>query len=112
MLLLLLFVQEMVPSHLATSPIISEGSALMQAQMGKGMCRLSESGSGTSVQTLGPGQASGDSSMMKKRRKRRRKSKVDNMKREDNGDFSEDEDMFSIDLSSEDETEAIGSRSE
>uniref|UniRef100_A0A8C1HWM3 phosphatidate phosphatase n=1 Tax=Cyprinus carpio carpio TaxID=630221 RepID=A0A8C1HWM3_CYPCA len=103
---------EMVPSHLATSPIISEGSALMQAQVGKGMSRLSESGTGTSIQTLGPMQAPGDSSLMKKRRKRRRKSQVDSIKREDNGDFSEDDDMFPIDMSSDDDTAAAGSRSE
>lgn len=104
--------QEMVPSYLATSPIISEGSALMQAQMGKGTSRLSESGNGTTIQTLGPMQPPGDSSIMKKRRKRRRKSKVDSMKREDSGD-SEDEDMFPIDMSSDDDdTEASGSRSE
>ncbi|XP_067311317.1 phosphatidate phosphatase LPIN1 isoform X2 [Pseudorasbora parva] len=102
--------EEMVPSHLATSPIISEGSALMQAQVGKGLSRLSESGNGTSIQTLGPMQAPGDSSIMKKRRKRRRKSKIDSMKREDNGDFSEDEDMFTIDMSSDDDTEATCSR--
>ncbi|XDV43345.1 hypothetical protein PO909_011842 [Leuciscus waleckii] len=102
--------EEMVPAHLATSPIISEGSALMQAQMGKGLSRLSESGNGTSIQTLGPMQAPGDSSIMKKRRKRRRKSKVDSMKREDNEDFSEDEDMFTIDMSSDDDIEASGSR--
>ncbi|XP_077095937.1 phosphatidate phosphatase LPIN1 isoform X2 [Siphateles boraxobius] len=101
---------EMVPSHLATSPIISEGSALMQAQMGKGLSRLSESGNGTSIQTLGPMQAPGDSSIMKKRRKRRRKSKVDSMKREDNEDFSEDEDMFTIDMSSDDDAGVSGSR--
>lgn len=84
----------------------------MQAQVGKGLSRLSESGNGTSIQTLGPMQSPGDSSIMKKRRKRRRKSKVDSMKREDNGDFSEDEDMFTIDMSSDDDTKATGSRSE
>uniref|UniRef100_A0A8C1G7Q8 phosphatidate phosphatase n=1 Tax=Cyprinus carpio TaxID=7962 RepID=A0A8C1G7Q8_CYPCA len=103
---------EMVPSHLATSPIISEGSALMQAQVGKGTSRLSDSGNETSIQTLGSMQAPCDSSIMKKRRKRRRKSQVDSMKREDNGDFSEDEDMFPIDMSSDDDTETTGSRSE
>ncbi|XP_051502911.1 phosphatidate phosphatase LPIN1-like isoform X2 [Myxocyprinus asiaticus] len=102
--------EEMVPSHLTTSPIISEGSALMEAQMGKDTSRLSESGTGTSIQTLGPTQVSGDSSMMKKRRKRRRKSKVDSMKQEDNGDFSEDEDMFPIDMSSDEEKEATSIR--
>lgn len=112
LVLLLLPLQEMVPSHLATSPIISEGSALMQAHVGKGTSRLSDSGNGTSIQTLGPMQAPGDSSIMKKRRKRRRKSQVDSMKREDTGDFSEDEDMFPIDMSSDDDTETTGSRSE
>ncbi|RXN20718.1 phosphatidate phosphatase LPIN1-like isoform X2 [Labeo rohita] len=102
--------EEMVPSHLATSPIISEGSALMQAHVGKGTSCLSESGNGTSIQTLGPMQAPSDSSIMKKRRKRRRKSQVDSMKREDNGDFSEDEDMFPIEMSSDDDIEATGSR--
>ncbi len=34
------------------------------------------------------------------------------MKREDTGDFSEDEDMFPIDMSSDDDTETTGSRSE
>uniref|UniRef100_A0A671MUV8 phosphatidate phosphatase n=1 Tax=Sinocyclocheilus anshuiensis TaxID=1608454 RepID=A0A671MUV8_9TELE len=104
--------EEMVPSHLATSPIISEGSALMQAQVGKGTSRLSHSGNETSIQTLGSMQAHCDSSIMKKRRKRRRKSQVDSMKREDNGDFLEDEDMFPIDMSSDDDTETTGSRSE
>ncbi|KAL0170202.1 hypothetical protein M9458_034798, partial [Cirrhinus mrigala] len=99
----------MVPSHLATSPIISEGSALMQAHVGKGTSCLSESGNGASILTLGPMQAPGDSSLMKKRRKRRRKSQVDSMKREDNGDFSEDEDMFPIEMSSDDDIEASGS---
>ncbi|XP_016354039.1 phosphatidate phosphatase LPIN1-like isoform X2 [Sinocyclocheilus anshuiensis] len=102
--------EEMVPSHLATSPIISEGSALMQAQVGKGTSRLSHSGNETSIQTLGSMQAHCDSSIMKKRRKRRRKSQVDSMKREDNGDFLEDEDMFPIDMSSDDDTETTGSR--
>ncbi|XP_043118625.1 phosphatidate phosphatase LPIN1 isoform X2 [Puntigrus tetrazona] len=102
--------EEMVPSYLATSPIISQGSALMQAQVGKGTSRLSDSGNGTSIQTLGPMQAPGDSSIMKKRRKRRRKSQVDSMKREGNGDFSEHEDMFPIDMSSDDDTETTGSR--
>ncbi|TRY59662.1 hypothetical protein DNTS_027403 [Danionella cerebrum] len=100
--------EEMVPSYLATSPIISEGAALMQAQVGKGMSRLSEPGS--TIQTLGPMQPPGESSIMKKRRKRRRKSKVDSVKREESDDFSEDEDMFPIDISSEEETEAAGSR--
>ncbi|XP_060789472.1 phosphatidate phosphatase LPIN1 isoform X3 [Neoarius graeffei] len=96
---------EMVPSHLATSPIITDGSALMESQMGKSVSRLIEPITGTSIQSVGPSGENG----MKKRRKRRKKSKLDSVKREDNGD-SEDEDMFPIDMSSDD-TETTPSRS-
>lgn len=46
---------------------------------------------------------------MKKRRKKRRKSshKIDSLKREDVGDTSEDEDMFPIEISSEEEKEPM-----
>uniref|UniRef100_A0A8B9K6R3 phosphatidate phosphatase n=1 Tax=Astyanax mexicanus TaxID=7994 RepID=A0A8B9K6R3_ASTMX len=101
---------EMVPPYLATSPIITDGSALMESQLGNSTPRLTEPITGTSIQSLGPAQASGDNSITKKRRKRRRKSRVDNMKREDNGD-SEDEDMFPIDMSSDEEKEIVVSRS-
>uniref|UniRef100_A0A8B9K6T3 phosphatidate phosphatase n=1 Tax=Astyanax mexicanus TaxID=7994 RepID=A0A8B9K6T3_ASTMX len=100
---------EMVPPYLATSPIITDGSALMESQLGNSTPRLTEPITGTSIQSLGPAQASGDNSITKKRRKRRRKSRVDNMKREDNGD-SEDEDMFPIDMSSDEEKEIVVSR--
>uniref|UniRef100_A0A8B9K9G0 phosphatidate phosphatase n=1 Tax=Astyanax mexicanus TaxID=7994 RepID=A0A8B9K9G0_ASTMX len=102
---------EMVPPYLATSPIITDGSALMESQLGNSTPRLTEPITGTSIQSLGPAQASGDNSITKKRRKRRRKSRVDNMKREDNGD-SEDEDMFPIDMSSDEEKEIVVSRSQ
>lgn len=48
-------------------------------------------------------------SSVKKRRKKRRKSthKIDSLKREDNGDTSEDEDMFPIEISSEEEKEPL-----
>lgn len=49
-------------------------------------------------------------SSVKKRRKKRRKSahKIDSSKREDtHGDTSEDEDMFPIEISSEDEKEPL-----
>lgn len=48
-------------------------------------------------------------SSVKKRRKKRRKSthKLDSLKREDNGDTSEDEDMFLIEISSEEEKEPL-----
>ncbi|XP_041928278.1 phosphatidate phosphatase LPIN1 isoform X1 [Alosa sapidissima] len=103
--------QGMVPAYLATSPILSEGSALMESQLGKGASRLSDASPGPSVQTLGPSQASGDgSSTQKKRRKRRRKSQVDSMRRDDTEGYSEDEDMFTIDMSSDEEREKEGSR--
>uniref|UniRef100_W5LIR8 phosphatidate phosphatase n=1 Tax=Astyanax mexicanus TaxID=7994 RepID=W5LIR8_ASTMX len=101
---------EMVPPYLATSPIITDGSALMESQLGNSTPRLTEPITVTSIQSLGPAQASGDNSITKKRRKRRRKSRVDNMKREDNGD-SEDEDIFPIDMSSDEEKEIVVSRS-
>ncbi|KAI4883417.1 hypothetical protein NFI96_029319 [Prochilodus magdalenae] len=103
---------EMVPPYLATSPILTEGSALMESQIGKGASRLSEPITGTSIQSLGPSQSSGDSGVTKKRRKRRRKSKVDSVKREDNGDTSdEDDDMFPIDMSSDEDADTTVSRS-
>lgn len=49
-------------------------------------------------------------SSVKKRRKKRRKSthKIDSLKREDtHGDTSEDEDMFPIEISSEEEKESL-----
>ncbi|XP_062857157.1 phosphatidate phosphatase LPIN1 isoform X2 [Trichomycterus rosablanca] len=64
--------QEVVPSYLATSPILSSPP----------------------VQMLGA-----ESGAMKRRRKRRRKSKLDSLKRETSGEYSED-DVFTIDMSS------------
>src|SRR4029434_6529301 len=64
-----------------------------------------------SIQTLGPSQSPGEGSgqQQKKRRKkkRRRKSQVDSVRREDTEGDSEDEDMFTIDMSS-DEERALG----
>lgn len=59
--------------------------------------------SGTPIQTLGSTGSNGEpgSGMTKKRRKRRRKTRADSMRREDNGDYSENEDMFTIDISSD-----------
>uniref|UniRef100_A0A665V4C8 phosphatidate phosphatase n=1 Tax=Echeneis naucrates TaxID=173247 RepID=A0A665V4C8_ECHNA len=92
--------QEVVPSYLATSPILSDGAALMSSSlMGKS--------SGPPVQTLGSTGSNGEtgSGMMKKRRKRRRKTRPDSLRREGNGDYFEDEDMFTIDISSDEATE-------
>lgn len=48
--------------------------------------------------------------MTKKRRKRRRKARADSLRREENGDYSEDEDMFTIDISSDEGTEMESNR--
>ncbi|KAG7465652.1 hypothetical protein MATL_G00155790 [Megalops atlanticus] len=101
--------QEVVPPYLATSPILSEGAALMEAQLGKGTCRNSDPAAGPPVQTLGPLQSAGENGLAKKRRKRRRKSKVESGRWEDSGDLSEEEDMFPIDMSSDEEKEAENS---
>ncbi|CAN9507783.1 unnamed protein product [Ophioblennius macclurei] len=88
--------QEVVPSYLATSPIMSDGGVLMSSSLvGKS--------SGPPVQTLGSMGSTGESGgvMIKKRRKRRRKSRADSMRREESEDYSADEDMFTIDISSD-----------
>lgn len=77
----------------------------MESQMGKSVSRLIEHVTGTSIQSVGPSGENG----MKKRRKRRKKSKLDSVKLEDNGD-SEDEDMFPIDMSSDEDTETTPTR--
>uniref|UniRef100_A0A1A7YBP2 phosphatidate phosphatase n=1 Tax=Iconisemion striatum TaxID=60296 RepID=A0A1A7YBP2_9TELE len=99
---------EVVPSYLATSPILSTGEELMQSNLDKMAC------SSLSVQNLGP--QLGDGGTTKKRRKRRRKARPEGGgrsggRREESGEeFSEDEDMFTIDLSSDDEKEGDGCR--
>lgn len=47
-------------------------------------------------------------SLVKKRRKRRRKSQLDSLKRDENMNTSEDEDMFPIEMSSDREAGATG----
>ncbi|KAI5099292.1 phosphatidate phosphatase LPIN1 [Silurus meridionalis] len=84
---------------------MTDGSALMESQMGKTVSRLIDPISGTSIQSVGPSGENG----VKKRRKRRKKSKLDSVKRDENGD-SEDEDMFPIDLSSDEDKETTPSR--
>ncbi|NWX07709.1 LPIN1 phosphatase, partial [Caloenas nicobarica] len=109
--------QEVIPFHLSTSPILSEGAALMEAQLKRNSIdRIRNLDTGASSQV--PPQAHGSQpstetppgcSSVKKRRKKRRKSthKLDSLKREDNGDTSEDEDMFLIEISSEEEKEPL-----
>ncbi|XP_044866646.1 phosphatidate phosphatase LPIN1 isoform X2 [Mauremys mutica] len=109
--------QEVIPYHLATSPILSEGAALMESQLKRNlMDRVRNLESTGSSQVSIPGLASQsaiESSSIcvsvKKRRKRRRKSthKLDSLKREEHGDTSEDEEMFSIQISSEEENEPV-----
>lgn len=93
--------QEVVPSYLATSPILSDGLVLM----GKI--------SGTPIQNLCSVASNGENSnvMMKKRRKRRRKARADSLRREESGDYSADEDMFPIDISSDEVAEMESNRS-
>uniref|UniRef100_A0A673BQ35 phosphatidate phosphatase n=1 Tax=Sphaeramia orbicularis TaxID=375764 RepID=A0A673BQ35_9TELE len=102
---------EVVPSYLATSPIMSIGAELMDSQLGRGSSRHHDSNpcSSLPVQNLGPQQS--DGGMTKKRRKRRKKMRPEGGgggggRREESGEeFSEDEDMFTIDLSSDEERE-------
>ncbi|KAM4041319.1 phosphatidate phosphatase LPIN1 isoform 2-T2 [Anomaloglossus baeobatrachus] len=103
--------EEYVPSHLATSPILLDGASLMEAQLKRNPIEWPRS-LDPSSSTQAPGnmhlsQGSTESGSGKKRRKRRRKSKLDNLKREDNGDTTEDEDMFTIEMSSEEETDPL-----
>ncbi|XP_075454490.1 phosphatidate phosphatase LPIN1 isoform X2 [Ascaphus truei] len=111
--------KELIPSHLATSPILLEGAVLMESQLKRNSKEWTKS-----MDSTGPSQspvnmhlaqagaentiASGSGSV-KKRRKRRRKSKLDNLKREDTGDTTEEEDMFPIEMSSDEETEPLES---
>ncbi|XP_071296759.1 phosphatidate phosphatase LPIN1 isoform X1 [Agelaius tricolor] len=110
--------QEVIPYHLSTSPILSEGTALMESQLKRNSVdRIRNLDTNASSQV--PPQAHGSqpstetspvSSSVKKRRKKRRKSthKIDSLKREDtHGDTSEDEDMFPIEISSEEEKEPL-----
>ncbi|KAG7237864.1 hypothetical protein INR49_031758 [Caranx melampygus] len=104
---------EVVPSYLATSPIMSTGAELMESQLGRGSSRHHDTipCSSLPVQSLGPQQ--NDGAITKKRRKRRRKTRPEGGggRREESGEeFSEDEDMFTIDLSSDEEREGDDSR--
>lgn len=81
--------------------------------MASGLAGKKNSG-GPSVQTLGSAGTAGEAgcvtAMMKKRRKRRRKAPADSLKREESGDYSEDEDVFTIDISSDEGAEMESSR--
>ncbi|XP_058143846.1 phosphatidate phosphatase LPIN1 isoform X2 [Dasypus novemcinctus] len=97
--------QEVVPTYLATSPILSEGAARMESQLRRSSAdrlRGLEGAAGLAAPAL---EASASGSSVKKRRKRRRKSQLDNLKRDDSLDTSEEDDMFPIEMSSDEDRE-------
>ncbi|XP_026149440.1 phosphatidate phosphatase LPIN1 isoform X2 [Mastacembelus armatus] len=108
---------EAVPSYLVTSPIMSSGEELMKSRLGWCSSRHHDiiNCSLLPVQNLGPQQS--DGVMTRKRRKKRRKARLEGGtgsgggRREESGEeISQDEDMFTIDLSSDEEQEGDGSR--
>ncbi|XP_054938961.1 phosphatidate phosphatase LPIN1 isoform X2 [Physeter macrocephalus] len=102
--------QEVIPVHLATSPILSEGASRMESQLKRNSVDWIRSlDPNTSAQVLPPSETPSSGSLVKKRRKRRRKSQLDSLKRDDNMNTSEDEDMFPIEMSSDEEAELLDS---
>ncbi|XP_036729262.1 phosphatidate phosphatase LPIN1 isoform X4 [Balaenoptera musculus] len=102
--------QEVIPMHLATSPILSEGASRMESQLKRNSVDWMRSlDPNTSAQVLPPSETPSSGSLVKKRRKRRRKSQLDSLKRDDNMNTSEDEDMFPIEMSSDEEAELLDS---
>ncbi|XP_033032418.1 phosphatidate phosphatase LPIN1 isoform X3 [Trachypithecus francoisi] len=98
--------QEVIPMHLATSPILSEGASRMECQLKRGSVdRIRGLDPGTPAQVIAPSETPSSSSVVKKRRKRRRKSQLDSLKRDDSTNTSEDEDMFPIEMSSDEAME-------
>ncbi|XP_060089759.1 phosphatidate phosphatase LPIN1 isoform X1 [Heteronotia binoei] len=107
--------QDTIPYHLATSPILTDGAALMESQMKRNSIdrirnvdssspsQVSNSASPSAIDSTTAG------SSVKKRRKRRRKSthRIDIVKRDTNEDTTEDENMFPIELSSDEENELL-----
>ncbi|XP_076798228.1 phosphatidate phosphatase LPIN1 isoform X11 [Arvicanthis niloticus] len=104
--------QEVIPMYLATSPILSEGASRMESQLKRNSVdRIRCLDPTTAAQGLPPSDTSSTGSLGKKRRKRRRKAQLDNLKRDDNVNTSEDEDMFPIEMSSDEDTAPMdGSR--
>ncbi|XP_045740066.1 phosphatidate phosphatase LPIN1 isoform X2 [Mirounga angustirostris] len=104
--------QEVIPMYLATSPILSEGGSRMECQLKRSSVdRIRNLDPSASAQALPPSEAPLSGSLVKKRRKRRRKSQLDTLKRDDNMNTSEDEDMFPIEMSSDDQADPLdGSR--
>ncbi|XP_069092050.1 phosphatidate phosphatase LPIN1 isoform X1 [Pleurodeles waltl] len=107
--------QEFIPSHLATSPILLEGLTLIEAQLKRNSIdrvrNMDTAGSSQSSATTHTSQSGTENSNLcgsvKKRRRKRRKSKLDSIKRDDNRDTTEEEDMFPIEMSSDEENEPL-----
>ncbi|XP_078204595.1 phosphatidate phosphatase LPIN1 isoform X26 [Callithrix jacchus] len=98
--------QEVIPMHLATSPILSEGASRMECQLKRSTVdRMRGLDPSTPAQVMAPSETLSSGSVVKKRRKRRRKSQLDSLKRDDNMNTSEDEDMFPIEMSSDEAME-------
>uniref|UniRef100_A0A8C2Y1Q1 phosphatidate phosphatase n=1 Tax=Capra hircus TaxID=9925 RepID=A0A8C2Y1Q1_CAPHI len=86
--------QEVIPMHLATSPILSEGASRMESQLKRNSAdRIRGLDANTSAQVSPPSETPSSGSLVKKRRKRRRKSQLDSLKRDENMNTSEDEDI-------------------
>ncbi|KAI4830875.1 hypothetical protein KUCAC02_002478 [Chaenocephalus aceratus] len=105
---------EIVPSYLATSPIVSTGAELMESQLGRGTFRHHDTIPCGSLPVQSLGMLQSDGGMIKKRRKRRRKARPEaggggGRREESDEEFSEDQDMFTIDLSSDEEREGDSS---
>ncbi|XP_069029552.1 phosphatidate phosphatase LPIN1 isoform X2 [Embiotoca jacksoni] len=106
---------EVVPSYLATSPILSMGAELMESHLGRGTSRHHDTIPCSSLPVHSMGLQQSDGGITKKRRKRRKKARPEGGggaggRREESAEFSEDEDMFTIDLSSDEEREGDGGR--
>ncbi|XP_048354702.1 phosphatidate phosphatase LPIN1 isoform X1 [Sphaerodactylus townsendi] len=107
--------KDTIPYHLATSPILSDGAALMESQLKRNsidrmrnvdLSSPTQAADSASPTTLEP---TSSGSSVKKRRKRRRKSthRIDITRRDSNIDTTEEENMFSIELSSDEENELL-----
>lgn len=102
--------QEVIPMHLATSPILSDGACRLECQLRRSPGERARGlEGGAAAPGLPPGESPSGGSLVKKRRKRRRKAQLDSLKRDEASNTSEDEDMFPIEMSSDEERDAMDS---